>query len=102
MWLATSLAAAVAASLIYAAFPNLRKKFRLGFLALMLFGLAILVSIDKAAAFLLEGEPLILQQIDGAISDSLLVGVLMLLPIFLVWAFSAFTSFGRRTIPFEF
>ncbi|MEM4348214.1 MAG: hypothetical protein QXN37_01450 [Candidatus Anstonellaceae archaeon] len=97
MWLVTSLAAAVAASVFYFAFPNLRKQYKLGFLVLMLWGLAILVSVDKAVAFLIEGEPLVSQETDGAISDSLLVGILMLLPIILVWAFFVFNSLPQST-----
>ncbi len=97
MWLAISLVAALAASAAYLGLSPMRKKYRLGFLALMLWGMAIMVFVDRLMAYL-EGGPIIEATTDGLIADSALLGVAMLVPILLIWAFASFTETGKRLL----
>lgn len=95
MWLVVSLVAALAASAAYFRMPSKRKELRLGLLSLMLWGTAIMVFVDHFIAFL-EGEPFITAATDGLISSSILLGLAMLVPIFAIWAFAAFTRVGKK------
>ncbi|MCX8175218.1 MAG: hypothetical protein N3E51_03370 [Candidatus Micrarchaeota archaeon] len=84
MWLAVIFIAALVASAAYLAFPAERKKWKLSLLALMLWGAAILVAVDKGLAYL-GGEPLISEETDGMIKDSALLGAAMVAAVFFVW-----------------
>ncbi len=95
MWLVVSLVAALAASAAYMKLPSQRKQYKLGFLALMLWGTTIMVAVDHAMAFL-SGEPFIEFTTDGIISSGVLLGVAMLVPIFLVWTIAVYTPLGKR------
>jgi len=92
MWLIVSLIAAVAASAAYFQLPAVRKKYRLGLLALMLWGTTIMVLVDHLMAFL-NGSSFIT---DGPVSSSVLLGIAMVIPIFAIWAFVAFTPLGKK------
>ena len=95
MWLIVSLIAALAASAAYLKLPSQRKQYKLGFLALMLWGTTIMVAVDHAMAFL-SGEPFIEFTTDGIISSSILLGIAMLVPIFLIWTIAVYTPLGKR------
>jgi hypothetical protein len=87
MWLVVAAAFAIAASVLWLKMPNMRKKYKLGFLALMLWGMAIMVFVDKAIAYL-EGEEFLETSTDGLIADPVLLGFAMLAPAFLIWAYA--------------
>ena len=95
MWLIVSLVAALAASATYFLMPSKRTELRLGLLSLMLWGTTIMVFVDHLIAFL-EGGPFITFTTDGLISSSILLGIAMVIPIFAIWAFAAFTRFGKK------
>ncbi len=80
MWLVTSFAAAVIAT---AAWIFAGKKYRLGFLALMLWGLSIMVLVDHVLGY--EGGSFIEMETDGLIGSGLILGIAMLLPIIVAW-----------------
>ena len=84
MWLAVSLLAALGASAAYWLFQPLREKYKLGFLALMLWGTALMVAADHFIAFL-DGSSFISMSTNGLIENSALLGLAMVAPIFLVW-----------------
>jgi hypothetical protein len=83
MWLITSFIAALAVTAIwiYAA-----KKYQLGFLGLMLWGLTIMVLVDHIMGY--TGGPFIEMETDGLITNATVLGITMLIPIFLIWEIS--------------
>ncbi|MFA6489145.1 MAG: hypothetical protein WCT52_00515 [Candidatus Micrarchaeia archaeon] len=95
MWLVVSLVAAFAASAAYFFMPAKRKGLRLGLLSLMLWGTAIMVAVDHSISYL-EGGPFIEASTDGLIGNSILLGIAMLVPVFAIWAFAAFTPVGKN------
>ncbi|MBN1494273.1 hypothetical protein JW911_00885 [Candidatus Peregrinibacteria bacterium] len=82
MWLITSLIAAMVVTLLWAFAP---KKYKLEFLALMLWGLTIMIFVDHILGY--EGGAFIEFETDGLITNSTVLGVVMLIPIFAFWGF---------------
>lgn len=97
MWLSVSLFAAVAATALFYGLKEQKKKYKLGFLALMLWGVAIMVFVDHSISYL-EGGPFMEATTDGLIGNSVLLGILMLVPVFLIWAIAAFTPLGKKIV----
>jgi hypothetical protein len=85
MWLVVIFIAFALAAGAYFFFGNYRKKYKLGLLALMLFGAFLMVLIDRTIAFL-EGGSFLEATTDGLIASGTLLGMAMLVPIFLIWA----------------
>ena len=83
MWLITSFIAAIIATAAWVFAP---KKYKLNFLALLLWGLSIMVLVDHILGF--EGGEFLEMETDGLIGNGLVLGIAMLLPIFLVWEIS--------------
>ncbi|MFH1895319.1 MAG: hypothetical protein ABIJ74_01915 [archaeon] len=94
MWLIITFIAALTASIAWMKIKN--KKFKLGFLALMLWGTFIMVLVDHSIAFLGEGSPFIEFSTDGLISNAGLLGIAMLVPVFIVWLAAVFTPLGKK------
>jgi len=78
--LITSFAAAICAS---AAWVFADKKYRLGFLALMLWGLSAMVLVDHVMGY--EGGAFIEMETGGLIPNGLVLGIAMLMPVFVIW-----------------
>lgn len=93
MWLVVSLVAAATASAAFVFLREKRKPFKLGLLALMLWGTFIMVLVDHLIAYL-EGGPFIEFTTDGLIPDATLLGIAMVLPILIVWG--AAVVLGRQ------
>jgi hypothetical protein len=83
MWLITSLIAAIAVTAIWVFAP---KKYQLSFLALMLWGLSIMVLVDHILGY--EGGAFVEMETDGLISNGIVLGIVMLIPIFIIWEIS--------------
>jgi len=83
MWLITSFIAAIAVTAAWIFAP---KKYQLGFLGLMLWGLAIMVLVDHIMGY--QGGPFIEMETDGLITNGTVLGITMLLPIFIIWEIS--------------
>ena len=94
MWLIVALIAALAATAAYALLKE-RKKYKLGFLSLMLWGMFLMVLVDRSIAYF-EGGQFIEATTDGLVASSALLGIAMLLPVLLIWAIAAFTQLGAR------
>jgi len=62
----------------------------------MLWGLAIMVLIDHSIGFLMEGGEFIEVITEGYVENSTLLGILMLIPIFVVWEIAALISKSRE------
>ena len=98
MWLVISLVFALAASAAYWRLQPLRERYKLGSLALMLWGTVIMVAVDHAIAFL-NGGPFITFSTDGLIGNSSVLGLAMVIPIVMIWAISVYSSMGKRINP---
>lgn len=80
MWLITTfIAALIATSLCFL----LKKKYNLGFLSLMLWGATIMILVDHILGY--EGGKFLETNTDGIISSGTLLGIIMLIPVFVIW-----------------
>ncbi|MDP2922701.1 MAG: hypothetical protein Q8O30_03145 [Candidatus Omnitrophota bacterium] len=87
MWLATTSIAAAGATLAKFVLP---KKYKLDFLALMLWGAAAMILIDHIFGY--EGGRFLEKTTDGMIKNSAVLGIAMLVPVFIIWGISLLIS----------
>lgn len=90
MWLVISWWAAIATTAVYI-YSKKPKTYRLDWLCLMLWGLAVMVLIDHIIGFIIEGGEFIEMSLNGAF-----IGIMMLIPILIIWEISALISKMRR------
>jgi len=83
MWLVTISIAAVGVTLIKFILP---KKYKLDFLALMLWGGAIMILVDHILGY--EGGEFLEKITDGMIKSGAVLGIAMLAPVFIIWVIS--------------
>ncbi len=83
MWLVTTSIAAVGATV---GKVILSKDYKLGFLALMLWGAAAMILIDHVLGY--DGGAFLEKTTDGMIQNSAMLGVAMLVPVFITWGIS--------------
>jgi len=91
MWLVTTSIAAGGATLIKFVLP---KKYKLDFLALMLWGAAIMILIDHILGY--EGGEFLEKITDGMIKNGTVLGMAMLVPVFIIWGISLLISNLKR------
>jgi len=91
MWLATTSIAAAGATLGKFVLP---KKFKLGFLVLMLWGAAVMILVDHVLGY--GGGAFLEKTTDGMITNSTVLGVAMLVPVFVIWSVSLLISNLKR------
>lgn len=92
MWLATTSIAAAGATLGKFILP---KEYKLGFLALMLWGAAAMILVDHILGY--EGGSFVEWTTDGMIHNSAVLGIAMLVPVFMIWGGSLLiTNLKRR------
>jgi len=87
MWLITSFIAAIAVTAVWIFAP---KKYLLGFLGLMLWGLAIMVLVDHIMGY--KGGPFVEMETGGLFPNGVVLGIVMLIPIFIIWEVSLIHS----------
>lgn len=87
MWLVVIFIFALIATLANFFLP---KKFKLGFLSLMLWGATVMVFVDHILGY--EGGEFLEKTTDGIIKNGFLLGLVMLVPIFIVWIISLKTN----------
>jgi hypothetical protein len=80
MWLITSFITAIAVTAVWIFAP---KKYQLGFLGLMLWGLTIMILVDHIMGY--QGGPFIEMETNGLITNGTVLGIAMLIPIFIIW-----------------
>ena len=80
MWLITTLVAAIAATAAGFAVP---KKYKMGFLCLMLWGASVMILVDHILGY--EGGEFIEMTTEGVITNGTMLGIAMLIPIFMIW-----------------
>lgn len=81
MWLITTLIAALAVTAVWFVAP---KKYQLGLLGLMLWGLAVMIMVDHIMGYGGSG-PFLEMETDGLIENGTVLGIAMLIPIFTIW-----------------
>ncbi len=80
MWLVTTAVAAILVTILWWLF---RGRYRLGFLSQMLWGATLMILVDFILGY--EGGPFIKTRTDGLIPDATLLGLVMLLPLLVIW-----------------
>jgi hypothetical protein len=83
MWLATTFIAAFIATFLRIILKN---KYKLGFLSLMLWGATIMILVDHILGY--EGGAFLESKTDGLITNGALLGIVMLLPVSLIYLIS--------------
>lgn len=91
MWLVTTSIAAAGATLGKFVLP---RDYKLGFLASMLWGAAVMILIDHILGY--EGGAFLEKTTDGMIKNSIVLGAVMLLPVFTIWGISLLISNLKR------
>ncbi|MBM3250488.1 MAG: hypothetical protein FJZ09_06610 [Candidatus Omnitrophica bacterium] len=91
MWLVTTSIAEVG---VTAAKVIIRKDYKLGFLALMLWGAAAMILVDHVLGY--EGGKFLEKTTDGMIHNSAILGVAMLVPVLAIWGISLLISNLKR------
>jgi hypothetical protein len=91
MWLVTTSIAAAGVTLGKFVIP---KDYKLGFLALMLWGAAAMILIDHVLGY--DGGKFLEKTTDGMIRNGAMLGIAMLVPVFVVWGISLLISNLKR------
>lgn len=94
MWLITSFIAAVIVTSLWIFTP---KKYQFGYLALMLWGLSIMVLIDHIMGY--EGGAFVEMETTGLIPNGVVLGIVMLIPVIVIWEISLIYSKLKGKIP---
>jgi hypothetical protein len=90
MWLVTTLVAAIGATAVWFVAP---KKYKLGFLCMMLWGASIMIFVDHVINY--KGGEFIEMMTDGMITNGTVLGITMLIPIFVIWEMYVIISLRR-------
>ena len=80
MWLVTTLIAAIAVTVIWYIKPKI---YKLDLLSLMLWGTSIMILVDHVLGY--EGGEFLEVQTDGLITNGTLLGIVMIIPILIIW-----------------
>ncbi len=80
MWLVTTVIAAIAVTAIWYIKP---KVYKLDLLSLMLWGTSIMILVDHVIGY--EGGEFFEVQTDGLITNGTLLGIVMIIPILIIW-----------------
>ncbi len=87
MWLITTLIAAIAVTAIWYVKPKI---YKLDILSLMLWGTSIMILVDHILGY--EGGEFIELETDGLITNGAILGIVMLIPILIIWEVILITS----------
>lgn len=80
MWLVTTVIAAVIVTAIWYIKPKI---YKLDILSLMLWGTSIMIMIDHVLGY--DGGEFLEVQTDGLITNGILLGIVMIIPILIIW-----------------
>ncbi len=80
MWLITTFIAALITTFLRIL---LKKKYKLGFLSLMLWGATIMILVDHLLGY--NGGKFLEIETDGIIKNGTLLGIVMLIPVLFIW-----------------
>ena len=80
MWLITTLIAAIGATILWYVAPRI---YKLDLLSLMLWGASFMILVDHILGY--EGGSFFEMETDGLISNSIILGIVMLIPVIMIW-----------------
>ena len=80
MWLVTTLITAITVTAIWYIKPKI---YKLDLLSLMLWGTSIMILVDHVLGY--EGGEFLEVQTDGLITNGTLLGIVMIIPILIIW-----------------
>ena len=80
MWLITTIIVAICTTILWKVLP---KNYKLDLLSLMLWGASLMILVDHIIGY--EGGSFIQMETEGLINNSILLGILMLIPVFVIW-----------------
>ena len=80
MWLVTTVIAAIMVTAIWYIKPKI---YKLDFLSLMLWGTSIMILVDHVLGY--DGGEFLEVQTDGLITNGILLGFVMIIPILIIW-----------------
>ncbi|HDM67254.1 MAG TPA: hypothetical protein ENG62_02575 [Thermoplasmatales archaeon] len=87
MWLVTTFIAAFIVTTLWYLLP---KRYNLEFLSFMLWGATLMILVDHILGY--EGGEFLEIETDGLISSGALLGIVMLLPVIIIWGVSLIIS----------
>ena len=93
MWLVTTLIAAIVVTAIWYVKPKI---YKLDILSLMLWGTSIMILVDHVLGF--EGGEFIELETEGLITSGTLLGIVMLIPILILWEIILITTKPKQNI----
>jgi ABC-type transport system involved in multi-copper enzyme maturation permease subunit len=80
MWLITTLIAAISATILWYVAPKI---YKLDLLSLMLWGASFMILVDHLLSY--EGGSFVEMETVGFITNSIVLGIVMLIPVFIMW-----------------
>jgi hypothetical protein len=80
MWLITTLIAAIGATILWYVAPKI---YKLDFLSLILWGASCMILVDHILGF--ESGSFFEMETEGLIHNSILLGIIMLIPVIIIW-----------------
>jgi len=80
MWLITTLIAAIGVTILWYVAPKI---YKLELLSLMLWGASIMILVDHLLSY--EGGTFVEMETGGLITNSIVLGIVMLIPVFIIW-----------------
>jgi len=96
MWLIVTFLVTAAATTAYVLLRHQREKYKLGLLTMMLWGTFLMVLVDHLIAFM-HGEKFIEVTTGGLIKSGTLLGIMMVVPICLIWIIAISKPFGHKS-----
>lgn len=93
MWLVTTLIAAIAVTAIWYVKPKI---YKLDLLSLMLWGTSIMILVDHILGY--EGGAFIELETEGLITNGTILGIVMLIPILILWEIILITTKPKEKI----
>jgi hypothetical protein len=80
MWLITTLIAAIGVTILWYVASKI---YKLELLSLMLWGASIMILVDHLLGY--EGGTFVEMETGGLITNSIVLGIVMLIPVFIIW-----------------
>jgi hypothetical protein len=93
MWLITTLIAALTVTALWYVKPKI---YKLEVLSLMLWGTTIMILVDHILGY--EGGAFLEVTTHGLITNGIVLGIVMLIPILILWEIIVITSKPKKTI----
>ena len=80
MWLITTLVTTIGATILWYVAPKI---YKLDLLSLMLWGASFMILVDRILGY--DGGSFIETETEGLVNNSILLGIVMLIPVFIIW-----------------